>query len=65
MADYPVKMYCPISRREENVYFHPVQIDGEWYVDPNSFNGCDNNWHLCEECENCKAAAWKKIFPEE
>lgn len=65
MADYPVNIHCPFSNIEEKVYFHPVQIDGKWYVDKNSFNGCDNLWHSCPECENCKVKAWNKIFPEE
>ena len=65
MADYPVKVHCPLSRKEEDVYFHPVHIDGKWYVDENSFNGCDNSWHSCPECERCKSKAWQKIFPEE
>ena len=61
-ADLPVKMHCPISNIEENVYFHPVQIDGKWYIDINSFNGCNNNWHNCRECEACKTAAYAKVM---
>lgn len=61
----PVKMYCPFSNIEENVFFYPIQVDGEWYVDINSFNGCDNSWHCCQECENCKTKAYDKIFGRE
>jgi len=61
-ADLPVKMYCPISDIEETVYFHPVQLDGQWYIDINSFNGCDRNWHCCKECEVCKKEAYAKVF---
>lgn len=64
-ADLPVKMYCPISNIEENVYFHPVQIDGKWYVDINSFNGCNNGWHSCQECEACKTKAYTKVFNQD
>lgn len=59
MADYPVKIHCPIRNVEETVYFHPVDIDGKWYVNINSFNGCDIGWCDCEECAQCKDAAYK------
>lgn len=61
-ADLPVKMYCPISNVEETVYFHPVQLDGQWYIHIDSFNGCDRNWHCCKECEICKTEAYAKVF---
>lgn len=61
-ADYPVRMYCPIFNIEETVYFHPVELDGNWYVDINSFNGCDRGWHSCHECEDCKIKAYDKMF---
>lgn len=61
-ADLPVKMYCPISNIEEDVFFHPVQIDGKWYISIDSFNGCDNSWHACKECETCKTAAYAKLM---
>ena len=64
-ADLPVKMYCPFRYIEDTVYFHPVQLNGEWYIDINSFNGCENNWHSCAECENCKTSAYAKIMSQE
>ena len=62
MADYPVKIYCTLRNVEEIVYFHPIEIDGKWYVDKNSFNGCDIGWCGCQECEDCKEKAYKKMF---
>ena len=41
MADYPVEIHCLLRNVEETVFFHPIEIDGKWYVDINSFNGCD------------------------
>ena len=61
-ADLPVKMYCPINNIEENVFFHPVEMNGEWYIDINSFNGWDRDWHSCQECEACKVKAYAKVF---
>lgn len=59
---YPVKVHCPIRNVEDTVYFHPIEIAGEWRVDINSFNGCDIGWHDCQECEECKHKAYKKMF---
>lgn len=56
---YAVKIYCPISEIEEYVFFYPVERDGEWYV---SFNGCDHNWHSCDECEACRKKAYNKLI---
>lgn len=61
MADLPVKIHCPIRDVEEDVFFHPVEIGGKWYVDINSFNGCDIGWSDCKECENCKTEAYRKV----
>ena len=61
----PVKIYCTFAHRDETVYFHPVQIEGEWYVDINSFNGCDSNWHGCPQCEACKYNAYNLILKKE
>lgn len=62
MADYPIKIHCPISKVDEYVSFHPIEIDGEWYVDINSFNGCDTGWCKCQECEDCKIKAYEKMM---
>ena len=56
---YAVKVHCPISRIEEYVFFYPVERDGKHYV---SFNGCDRNWHSCEECELCRKIAYNKLM---
>ena len=49
MADYPVTIYCTIRGVEEKVFFHPIEHEGQWYVDINSFNGCDIGWSACKE----------------
>ena len=64
-ADYPVKIYCPLSSTEELVYFHPVEMEGKWYVSIDSFNGCDRLWHACKECEVCKIKAYEMMFGTE
>ena len=64
-SDLPVKMYCPFSNIHENVYFLPVQSGGKWFIDIDSFNGCNNNWHKCRECEDCKKKAYTKVFSQE
>lgn len=62
MADYPVTIYCPIRGVEEKVFFHPIEHEGQWYVDINSFNGCDIGWSACKECEDCKIKAYQMIL---
>ncbi len=42
---------CPFSNRPEFVYVYVLN-------DAAAFNGCDNNYHSCPECnELCKAKA--------
>ena len=57
--DIPVKIYCPLSEKEEVVFFHAQQIGEIRRVTIDSFNGCDTNYHGCDACENCKTAAYK------
>lgn len=59
VTDYPVRIYCPIIDGNEIVYFHPENTDGHWSVHRDSFNGCERNYHGCNECEVCKAAAFE------
>lgn len=64
MNYYPIKMYCPFSSKKDKieiVYFYPVEKSGKICVNIESFNGCDNWWHSCPECENCKVNAFSKI----
>lgn len=60
--DLPVKVHCPISNTDDYVFFYPIEVDGKWYIDINSFNGCDHGWHSCNECETCKTKAYQKVF---
>ena len=56
-----VKKYqvnCPFSNRPEFVYVYALD-------DAAAFNGCDNNYHACPECnEFCKAKALQ-LFDQE
>ena len=65
ILDYPVRMYCPFTHKNETVFFHPVAIKGEVHVDINSFNGCGSNWHRCPQCEACKYNAYNMMFKTE
>lgn len=65
MYDYPVKVHCPKTRKEELVYFHPMTLNGQLVVSRESFNGCDANWCQCPECSGCKIRAWEIAFPDE
>lgn len=49
---------CPFSNRPEFVYVHV--LDGVPY-----FNGCDNSFHICPECDElCKAKA-RQLYDQE
>lgn len=56
-----VKKYrvnCPFSNRPETVYVY-------YLSDATYFNGCDNNYHSCPECnERCKVKALQ-LFDQE
>ena len=58
---YTVKMQCPISNIEEKVHFYEIKIEETLYL---NFVGCDNGWHKCSECENCKKQAYEKMVIE-
>lgn len=60
---YDVKQYgvfipCPISHREEAVFFHEVSHEGKYYL---SFDGCDHQFSDCEECRSCRKLAYEKL----
>lgn len=52
---YAVEINCPISNRSETVFFYEVPVLDEIRL---QFNGCDNNWHKCEECQACQKKAY-------
>lgn len=60
-----VKKYqvnCPFSNRPEFVYVYVLE-SGDIHMA--AFNGCDNNYHACPECDElCKAKA-QKLFDQE
>lgn len=49
--------YCPFSHKEEFVYLYSAEELGENYF---YFNGCDTNFHGCQECDSCA----KEVFAE-
>lgn len=62
--NYPVRMYCPISKVEEWVYFEPKKQGDKWILRDDRFAGCNNQWSSCEACEACRIAAFDKIMNE-
>lgn len=55
---YVVVVDCPLISRKEKVYFYETEWQGQMYL---SFNGCDNEWHKCEACEECRRKAYEKL----
>lgn len=52
---------CPLSNQPEYVYIRSTQWNEIFLA---AFNGCDNNWHSCEECEVCRKAAQAQFNSE-
>lgn len=61
IVQHPVKMYCPLSSREELVFFHEVPMPDGCRV---AFDGCDHLYSSCEECEACHKAAYLKLIKQ-
>lgn len=59
MADYHVKIHCPIRNVEETVYFQSVEIDEGKYV---KFNGCEIGVCDCQACNDCRDRAYIKLI---
>lgn len=55
------RVHCPISNRPEDVFIRSVQWNDIFLA---SFNGCDHNWHLCQDCENCRRSAQARFTEE-
>lgn len=53
--DYLVE--CPFSHSKERVYLYYIN-------DAVAFNGCENNFHGCRECEDCRIKA-QQMFEQE
>lgn len=62
MSERPYKeeMYCPITKRIEEVFFYEVLDQGEvklW------FRGCDHQFHDDnEQCQICHQGAYQKLI---
>lgn len=62
MSNRPYKetMYCPITKRDEEVFFYEVQDQGQvklW------FRGCDHQFHEDnKECQSCHRDAYQKLI---
>lgn len=50
-------MSCPFSKQMETVHLYYIN-------DATAFNGCDNGFHQCNECEQCRIMA-QKLFDRE
>ncbi len=57
-GQYRVKTECKIWKRPEEVFFHEVQINGEYLL---AFDGCDNDYHDCQKCEECRKEAYRVL----
>ena len=53
---------CPISNRPEFVYVHTVKGIDARLAD---FNGCDNSYHRCKECDEICQAKARQLFSQE
>ena len=49
---------CPISRREETVYVRSTLWEDVFLA---AFNGCDNQFSACVECEQCRKETQKRF----
>ena len=59
--DYPVRIRCPITGIETTVFFI-LKPNGETYtLNIDNFNGCNDNFHGCPECDACKLSAFEIV----
>ena len=62
MTEKPFKeiMYCPITERNEEVFFYVVQVQGKPML---RFMGCDHQFHESNaECQICHKEAFQKLI---
>lgn len=57
--DIPVKVYCPLSEKEEIVFFRAPIVGEVRKVSPERFSGCETNFHGCDECDCCRFEAFE------
>lgn len=55
--EYPVSVYCPLRKKEETVFVRALESP-VCDLSP-TFNGCESDFHDCQECETCKTKALK------
>ena len=58
----PVTMFCPITKKETDVFWPVIVLDGKEYIDRNKFDGCDGQFNGCQECWNCQKESYKKLM---
>ena len=57
---YKEEMYCPITKRNEEVFFYEVIDEGIPKVE---FRGCDHQYHRgVDVCEVCHREAYQKLI---
>lgn len=61
ITQYPVPMYCPLTFMEDVVYFHEKPTSKGYIA---VFDGCDHQFHACDECEACRKNAYQKLISQ-
>lgn len=59
---YCVKMQCPILHSEQLTFFTLIEVGGESRIYKENFNGCNNGYHDCPECAECKEKAYQVLL---
>lgn len=59
IKQYPVRIYCPLTLTEDTVYFHEEPVSEGYRA---VFDGCDHQYHACDECKQCHKAAYQKLI---
>lgn len=57
-----VKMPCPLLHSEQLAFFTLVDVDGEPRIYKENFAGCNNGYHDCPECGECKEKAYQVLL---
>ena len=56
------RVNCPFSNRPEDVFVRTVVIENVRLAE---FNGCDNSYHRCKECDEICQTKARQMFSQE
>lgn len=56
------RVHCPFSNRPEDVFVRTVDSADVRLAE---FNGCDNSYHKCVECDEICFSKVQKLFDQE